>query len=168
MIIYCNAIIFEKLCFCSGCIVQRSDPQFIDFPTHNSKNLAISHKDRFIIIYLLFYYYIVNLKHVSQQVMIATYLLLNYPEKELLNWRNMQALLGKTGKEGLKRQVTSLDPLRVDMPKADYAFEKYLTETDLEIIRDTSAGAATFYVWVSVLQIHLDWFETSRDGGRHY
>ena len=77
----------------------------------------------------------------------------------------MQALLGKTGKEGLKRQVTSLDPLRVDMPKADYAFEKYLTETDLETIRDTSAGAATFYVWVSVLQIHLDWFETARDGG---
>ena len=82
--------------------------------------------------------------------MIATYLLLDYPEKELLNWRNMQALLGKTGKEGLKRQVTSLDPLRVDMPKADYAFDKYLKETDLETIRDTSAGAATFYVWVSV------------------
>ena len=81
--------------------------------------------------------------------MIATYLLLNYPEKELLNWKNMQALLGKTGKEGLKRQVTSLDPLHVDMSKADYAFEKYLKETDLETIRDTSAGAATFYVWVS-------------------
>lgn len=82
--------------------------------------------------------------------MIATYLLLNYPEKELLNWRNMQALLGKTGKEGLKRQVTSLDPLHVDMAKADYAFDKYLKETDLETIRDTSAGAATFYVWVSL------------------
>lgn len=81
------------------------------------------------------------------KVMIATYLLLNYPEKELLNWKNMQALLGKTGKEGLKRQVTSLDPLHVDMSKADYAFEKYLKETDLETIRDTSAGAATFYVW---------------------
>lgn len=81
------------------------------------------------------------------KVMIATYLLLNYPEKELLNWKNMQALLGKTSKEGLKRQVTSLDPLHVDMSKADYAFEKYLKETDLETIRDTSAGAATFYVW---------------------
>lgn len=81
--------------------------------------------------------------------MIATYLLLSYPEKELLNWKNMQALLGKTGKEGLKRQVTSLDPLRVDMNKADYAFDKYLRETDLETIRDTSAGAATFYVWAT-------------------
>lgn len=81
--------------------------------------------------------------------MIATYLLLNYPEKDLLNWRNMQALLGKTGKDGLKRQVTSLDPLHVDMAKADFAFDKYLKETDLETIRDVSAGAATFYVWVS-------------------
>ena len=62
----------------------------------------------------------------------------------------MQALLGKTGKDGLKRQVTSLDPLHVDMAKADFAFEKYLKENDLETIRDVSAGAATFYVWVSV------------------
>ena len=62
----------------------------------------------------------------------------------------MQALLGKTGKEGLKRQVTSLDPLHVDMTRANFAFEKYLTETDLEAIRDVSAGAATFYVWVRV------------------
>lgn len=85
--------------------------------------------------------------------MIATYLLLNYPEKDLLNWRNMQALLGKTGKDGLKRQVTSLDPLHVDMAKADFAFDKYLKETDLETIRDVSAGAATFYVWVSRWEI---------------
>lgn len=83
------------------------------------------------------------------KVMIATYLLLNYREKELLIWKNVQALLGKTGKEGLKRQVTSLDPLHVDMTRANFAFEKYLTETDLEAIRDISAGAATFYVWAT-------------------
>ena len=76
----------------------------------------------------------------------------------------MQALLGKTGKDGLKRQVTSLDPLHVDMAKADFAFDKYLKETDLETIRDVSAGAATFYVWVSrsgapnenIVQNHLN------------
>ena len=81
--------------------------------------------------------------------MIATYLLLGYKESELLNWKNMQALLGKTGKEGLKRQVTTLDPLKVEMAHADFAFQKYLKALDLEIIRDVSAGAATFYVWVS-------------------
>lgn len=60
----------------------------------------------------------------------------------------MQALLGKTGKEGLKRQVTSLDPLHVEMGHANYAHSKYLEDLDLEIIRDISAGAATFYAWV--------------------
>ena len=82
------------------------------------------------------------------QVMIATYLLLNYKENELLNWKNMQALLGKTGKEGLKRQVTTLDPLKVEMSNAVYANNKYLNALDLETIRDVSAGAATFFVWV--------------------
>lgn len=80
--------------------------------------------------------------------MIAVYVLLGYKEKELLNWKHMQALLGKTGKEGLKRQVTQLDPLHVEMEHANYAQSKYLADLDLEIIRDISAGAATFYAWV--------------------
>ncbi|EDO47477.1 predicted protein, partial [Nematostella vectensis] len=83
------------------------------------------------------------------KVMIAVYLLLGYKEKPLLEWKHMQALLGKTGKEGLKRQVTTLDPLKVEMEQADYADSSYLNELDLEIIRDISAGAATFYAWVS-------------------
>ena len=58
-------------------------------------------------------------------------------------------LAGKTGKEGLKRQVTSLDPMNVNLPTAEYADKKYFSDLDLEIIRDVSAGAATFYVWVS-------------------
>lgn len=81
--------------------------------------------------------------------MISVYILLGYKEKELLNWKHMQALLGKTGKEGLKRQVTSLDPLHVEMHHAVYAHSKYLEDLDLEIVRDISAGAATFYAWVS-------------------
>lgn len=83
------------------------------------------------------------------QVMIATYLLLNYNEKPLKNWKNMQALLGKTGKEGLKRQVTSLDPVKVSDSIADYTERHYLKQHQLDTIRDVSAGAATFYVWVS-------------------
>ncbi|XP_032220339.2 trichohyalin [Nematostella vectensis] len=83
------------------------------------------------------------------KVMIAVYLLLGYKEKPLLEWKHMQALLGKTGKEGLKRQVTTLDPLKVEMEQADYADSSYLNELDLEIIRDISAGAATFYAWAT-------------------
>ena len=83
------------------------------------------------------------------QVMIATYLLLGYKEKPLKEWKNMQALLGKKGKEGLKRQVTSLDPVKVSDSVADYTEEHYLKEHQMDTIRDVSAGAATFYVWVS-------------------
>ena len=87
------------------------------------------------------------------QVMIATYLLLGYTEKPLKNWKNLQALLGKTGKEGLKRQVTTLDPLKVSDSTADYTEKEYLKQHQLDTIRDVSAGAATFYVWVrKVLQ----------------
>ena len=81
--------------------------------------------------------------------MISVYLLLGYREKELLVWKNMQALLGKTGKDGLKRQVTQVDPLHIEMQHAVYANDKYLEQLDLETVRDVSAGAATFYVWVS-------------------
>lgn len=86
------------------------------------------------------------------QVMIATYLLLGYKEKPLKIWKNVQALLGKTGKEGLKRQVTSLDPVKVSDSVADYTEDQYLKEHQLDTIRDVSAGAATFYVWVRNIQ----------------
>ena len=89
------------------------------------------------------------------QVMIATYLLLGYNEKPLKNWKNVQALLGKTGKEGLKRQVTTLDPVKVSNSTADYTEANYLKEHQLDTIRDVSAGAATFYVWVSMKSFEL-------------
>jgi hypothetical protein len=82
------------------------------------------------------------------QVMIATYLLLEYKEKPLKNWKNIQALLGKTGMEGLKRQVTTLDPVKVSDSVADYTETQYLKQHQLDTIRDVSAGAATFYAWV--------------------
>ena len=61
----------------------------------------------------------------------------------------MQAFLGRTGKEGLKRQVTQLEPSKVKFDVANYAEKAYLSAHDLDSIRDVSAGAATFYVWVS-------------------
>ena len=67
----------------------------------------------------------------------------------------MQALLGRTGKEGLKRQVTTLEPSKVNINTADYAERVYLSKSDLDSIRDVSAGAATFYVWVSRVSLKL-------------
>ena len=69
-------------------------------------------------------------------------------------WKNMQAFLGRTGKEGLKRQVTTLEPSKIVLSMADYAERVYLSKSDLDSIRDVSAGAATFFVWVSA-KFHL-------------
>ena len=55
--------------------------------------------------------------------MIATYILLGYKEKQLHDWKNLQALIGKTGKEGLKRQTTTIDPDTVTKPNADRAHQ---------------------------------------------
>eukprot|EP00058_Branchiostoma_floridae_P002746 XP_002588234.1 hypothetical protein BRAFLDRAFT_124701 [Branchiostoma floridae] len=80
-------------------------------------------------------------------VMISTYLMLGTPEKETQNWQAVQALMGKTGKQGIKRMVAECDPDMIPRDKAERA-AKLLSEFDLAQVRDVSAGAATFYVWV--------------------
>lgn len=55
--------------------------------------------------------------------MIATYILLGYKEKQLKDWKNLQALIGKTGKEGLKRQTTTIDPVTISKQNADRAYQ---------------------------------------------
>lgn len=65
------------------------------------------------------------------------------------SWKFIQALLGRTGKEGLKRMCTTLEASKIDLSLADVADKKYLRQHDLATITDISAGAATFYVWVS-------------------
>ncbi|CAH1249741.1 CLCA2 [Branchiostoma lanceolatum] len=80
-------------------------------------------------------------------VMISTYLMLGTPENQTQNWQAVQALMGKTGKLGIKRMVAECDPDMIPREKAERA-AKLLSEFDLAQVRDVSAGAATFYVWV--------------------
>ncbi|XP_019614189.1 PREDICTED: epithelial chloride channel protein-like [Branchiostoma belcheri] len=80
-------------------------------------------------------------------VMISTYLMLGTPESQTQNWQAVQALMGKTGKQGIKRMVAECDPDMIPREKAERA-AKLLSEFDLAQVRDVSAGAATFYVWV--------------------
>ncbi|XP_076805603.1 uncharacterized protein LOC143449335 isoform X1 [Clavelina lepadiformis] len=84
---------------------------------------------------------------VIRQVMIATYLLLGTSEKETKKWTAVQALLGKTGREGLKRRIAKCDVVDITLATATRARD-IMGEVDLEVIRDVSAGAATFFVWV--------------------
>ena len=60
----------------------------------------------------------------------------------------MQALVGKTGKESLKRRCLELksDSLAASVAKRG---KTLLGKFELDDVRDISAGAATFYVWVS-------------------
>ena len=65
----------------------------------------------------------------------------------------MQALIGKTGKESLKRRVSEFDVDKLQLSVASKAKE-LLKNYNMNEIRDTSHGAATFYVWVRILLLH--------------
>ena len=59
-------------------------------------------------------------------------------------------LIGKTGRESLKRKITTdfkVENLKIEpATKARNKLKGY----ELDFIRDVSAGAGTFYVWVSI------------------
>ena len=61
----------------------------------------------------------------------------------------MQALIGRTGKESLKRRVSEFDVDKLQLCLASKVKE-LLSNYKLSEIRDTSHGAATFYVWVCI------------------
>ncbi|XP_060082654.1 uncharacterized protein LOC132561948 [Ylistrum balloti] len=80
------------------------------------------------------------------QSLMATFLLLGHPRKDVKIWKNCQAILGKTGKESVMRKISQFDPKDCFLDVA-LAARKVLEPYTLEVIRDVSAGAATFYVW---------------------
>lgn len=64
------------------------------------------------------------------------------------DWEDIQILMGKIGKDSMLRRVRQFDTINVQ-PDTKYYVERSLekhTETD---VRLASAGAGTFYVWVS-------------------
>lgn len=58
-------------------------------------------------------------------------------------------MVGRTGKENLKRMCLGLNALTVEVQRAKRVRE-LLKNFELDEIRDVSAGAATFYVWVRI------------------
>ncbi|KAK3600386.1 hypothetical protein CHS0354_016002 [Potamilus streckersoni] len=87
---------------------------------------------------------------VVHTVMTVTFLLLGHSEKETKEWKSVQALVGKTGKESLKRRCTTLNADSVPVPTAKRA-KDLLDKYELDDVRDVSAGAATFYVWCTAM-----------------
>ena len=59
----------------------------------------------------------------------------------------MVVLMGKTGKEALKRRVQQFEPDNMTWDVAK-ACQEILAGMDTGSVADVSAGAAAFYVWV--------------------
>lgn len=57
-------------------------------------------------------------------------------------------MIGKTGKESLKRRVMEFK-VKDAKPEVAKEAKSILLKYDIDEVRDVSAGAATFYLWVS-------------------
>ncbi len=62
--------------------------------------------------------------------------------------------MGKTGKEGLKRRCLECEPYKLN-PDAAKRTKELFGNIDLDDVRDVSAGAATFYVWVILSHVFI-------------
>ena len=99
--------------------------------------------------------------------MIATFLLLGNSEAEIRSWPTTQVvtmatsltslfynifpikvLIGKTGKEALKRRVKICDVSAIPL-KVAHRVRQLLEKHDIDSVREASQGCATFYAWVS-------------------
>ena len=57
-------------------------------------------------------------------------------------------LIGKTGREALKRRVGVCDIAAIPM-KVAYRVRQLLEKHNIDSVREASQGCATFYAWVS-------------------
>ncbi|XP_062607663.1 lim and transglutaminase domain protein ltd-1-like [Saccostrea cucullata] len=92
-----------------------------------------------------------NYKHpkpMAYDVMKATYILLGEEERRVEEWEQIQALMRKTGKEGLLRRVHLFDTVNVTENMVNQA-SQILQPYDEERIQAFSAGLGTFYKWVT-------------------
>ena len=71
-----------------------------------------------------------------------------FPCSTVQQWRTCQALMSKTGRESMMRKISQFDPRAVPMKAAEQA-RKVSSAFTTDQISDASAGAATFYIWVS-------------------
>ena len=79
--------------------------------------------------------------------MTATFLILGHSAKEIKLWPQLVVLMGKTGKDSLKRRVQSYEPDTMPWDVAE-ACQEILAGMDTGSVADVSAGAAAFYIWV--------------------
>ncbi|CAF0877672.1 unnamed protein product [Adineta steineri] len=79
-------------------------------------------------------------------VMRATFLLLGHTDKEIQDWTQIQNLLGRLGKDSVRRRCYELSPLNILVDKAHEA-KDILRNYDLIRVSEISIGLAAFYSW---------------------
>ncbi|XP_077966891.1 uncharacterized protein LOC120325398 isoform X3 [Styela clava] len=80
------------------------------------------------------------------EVMMSVYLLLGYHPTQLQSWTAIQALMGKTGREGLRRRIGDMEVSRIDIMHARMA-KSLLANFDSNSIRELSEALAVFYTF---------------------
>ena len=83
-------------------------------------------------------------------VMRSLFLLLGNTKKELTDWKAIKVLIGKTGKDGLKRRIANyvVPTTSINTPALKLA-KKQIATVNIQRIQDISVGAMVFYSWAS-------------------
>ncbi|CAF4399149.1 unnamed protein product, partial [Adineta steineri] len=74
------------------------------------------------------------------------FLLLGHTDKEIQDWTQIQNLLGRLGKDSVRRRCYELSPLHIVVDKAHEA-KDILRNYDLIRVSEISIGLAAFYSW---------------------
>ena len=92
-----------------------------------------------------------------EKTMRAVFLLLGCAPKDIATWMNIKVMIGKTGKDSLKRRISSYVASADAAPASSVASaRKLLGDIAVERIAEVSAGAFTFYGWATGVVSELD------------
>ncbi|CAF2137616.1 unnamed protein product [Rotaria magnacalcarata] len=83
-------------------------------------------------------------------VMRATFLLLGHSEREIQDWPQIQSILGRFGKESIRRRCYELNPLNIPVEKAREARD-ILRHYDLIRVTEISVGLSVFFNWTMTM-----------------
>merc|ERR1712062_142239 len=85
-----------------------------------------------------------------EKVMMGTFIILGNEEKEINQWKRIRALIGKIGNQSVKQRISRFSVESCDKWRVTRA-ENLIKNLTLDEIRDVSAGAAAFYVWLDAV-----------------
>ncbi|KAK2179653.1 hypothetical protein NP493_478g03003 [Ridgeia piscesae] len=94
---------------------------------------------------------------IVHRVIQAALMLLGESESDTSDWRKCRAFCCQTGDNGLNRKILNFDMTKV-RPGAKPISKEILNKYRFSEVQAVSAGAATFYVWVSCFfNVYITW-----------